>query len=211
MIRKKGAFIMRIKHILLSTLTAMAGLSLATSASAGTDAYIGEVYMTGYTFCPRGTASAEGQLLAISQNTALFSLYGTTFGGDGRTTFGLPDLRGRSPMGQGSGPGLTPRLVGQKFGTETNTMTIAEMPSHAHPAGIRSVNKAPDSNDPRGNAFTITPDNNFKTNITPTARFMHANTVLIQNTGGNLPQNNIHPVSVMRYCVVLTGIFPSRS
>ncbi len=80
--------------------------------------------LVGYTFCPRGWMDADGRLLPISQNTALFSLYGTTFGGDGRTTFGLPDLRGRVPMQTGSGPGLSPRQMGQSGGSETNTLTV---------------------------------------------------------------------------------------
>jgi len=103
-------------------LTSMACLSLgilpAVSAQAGEDAYIGEIFMTGANFCPRGTAALDGQLLAISQNTALFSLLGTIYGGDGRTTFGLPDMRGRSAVHSGTGSGLSNVKLGSRGGTE---------------------------------------------------------------------------------------------
>ena len=103
------------------TFSALTLSALAMAAPAyATERYIGEIFMTGANFCPRGTAAADGQLLAISQNQALFSLYGTNYGGDGRTTFGLPDLRGRSPVHAGSGPGLNPVSLGSKGGAETN-------------------------------------------------------------------------------------------
>ncbi|MEZ4720443.1 MAG: tail fiber protein [Flavobacteriales bacterium] len=96
--------------------------------------FIGQIILFAGNFAPRGWAFCDGQLLSISQNQALFSIIGTAYGGDGRTTFGLPDLRGRTPVHAGSGPGLTSRARGQSFGTETNTMTIDQMPDHNHSA-----------------------------------------------------------------------------
>ncbi|WP_395074824.1 phage tail protein, partial [Hyphococcus sp.] len=144
--------------------------SLAILATAGVTApvnaqenYIGEIMWTGFTFCPRGTIDASGQLLAISSNTALFSLYGTTYGGDGRTTFKLPDLRSRAPMHFGQGPGLTNRPLGQSAGTETNTMTVQQMPSHNHAATstsnssstttLRASSATGNTADPEGNVL----------------------------------------------------------
>ncbi len=98
--------------------------------------FIGEIELYGFNFAPRGFATCSGQLLSISQYTALFSLVGTYYGGDGRTTFGLPDLRGRAPINQGQGPGLSSRSIGQKIGTETNVITIANLPSHNHTINI---------------------------------------------------------------------------
>ena len=101
--------------------------------------FIGEISMVAFTFAPRGWAFCDGQLLAISQNTALFSLIGTTYGGDGRTTFALPDLRGRVPLHMGNGPGLTSRPEGQKGGSETVTLTVSQMPAHNHQANASST------------------------------------------------------------------------
>jgi len=116
---------MSTKQVFLSTALVAAALSLSAPASAGSDEYIGEVILTGYTFCPRGTAAADGQLVAINSNQALFSLYGTTYGGDGRTTFALPDLRGRAVVHEGTGPGLSPRRLGQRGGSEeTNAIPL---------------------------------------------------------------------------------------
>ena len=100
------------------------------------DPFLGEILGFAGNFAPRGWALCNGQLLAISQNSALFSILGTTYGGDGRTTFGLPDLRGRAPMHAGHGPGLTNRVLGARFGTETNTMTVNQMPQHNHLATL---------------------------------------------------------------------------
>lgn len=120
---------MSMKHLFLSTALMVGALSTASPAVAGSDEYIGEIILVGYNFCPRLTVAAEGQLLPIAQNTALFSLYGTNYGGDGRTTFAMPDLRGRTVVGVGNGPGLSEKRVGQRGGTERNagrSMTVSE-------------------------------------------------------------------------------------
>lgn len=154
---------------------AMIGGTLAATApaaSAGPDDYIGEIMLVGFNFCPRSTMPADGRLLPISQYTALFSLYGTMYGGDGRTTFALPDLRGRTVVGFGAGPGLSDRRIGETGGSET-VKGGTTMPGPGNGGG--------NPNNPQGNAFT-----------------------------GN-EANNMQPYTVLNYCVVTEGIFPSRS
>jgi microcystin-dependent protein len=131
---------------LCATLT-LSGLPQA--ALAGPEPFIGEIMLTGANFCPRGWADANGQLLAVAQNAALFSLLGTTYGGDGRTTFGLPDLRGRVAIHTGQGPGLSNRNQGSKSGAENHTLTVSEMPQHTH--GLRGSNNAATAKIPSGN------------------------------------------------------------
>jgi microcystin-dependent protein len=105
--------------------------------------FIGQIITVGFDFAPRGWAKCDGQLLAISQNTALFSLLGTTYGGDGRTTFGLPDLKGRVPMHEGDGPGLSPKRLGERGGRENVTLTTDQMPRHKHTATLTSSSTTP--------------------------------------------------------------------
>lgn len=114
----------------------VAGMAMvpAVVSACGSEAYIGQICVTAATFCPENTAEAAGQILTISSNPALNALIGCTYGGDCKTTFALPDLRGRAPVGQGTGPGLTPHPMGQKFGAETVTQTLAQMPIHNHTA-----------------------------------------------------------------------------
>lgn len=197
------------KRFLIGT-SCLAMMTMSAPAGAQ-DKYIGEVFMVGFTFCPRFTASAEGQLLSIASNTALFSLLGTTYGGDGRTTFALPDLRGRSPIGQGTGPGLTTVVQGQASGTETVTLTINQMPSHNHDARVRASNQAPNTNNPAGNTFPTfaSGTNQYTTgddNVT-----MGDNEVQIRPNGGSQPFSIRDPYIGMRYCVVTQGIFPPRN
>ncbi|WP_260583224.1 phage tail protein [Sphingopyxis sp. PET50] len=140
------AFANRSRALLAGTCLAF-GLVAAPSVSAQ-DYRIGEIIKTSFTFCPRGTLSASGQILSIAQNTALFSLLGTTYGGNGQTTFALPDMRGRYSMKDGTGPGLSPRTQGERGGTETTTLTLSQMPLHAHTGVIRTTSAAGDSRVP---------------------------------------------------------------
>lgn len=163
--------------------------------------FIGQIIMFGGNFAPRGWALCDGQLLSIASNTALFSILGTTYGGDGRTTFGLPDLRGRFPMHAGNGPGLTSRRLGEAGGTETNTLNVNQLPSHNHPIATKEEGN---TDNPVGayvagdgtNAFADSTDGN----LNPTG-----------NTGGNQSVNNIPPYRTVNYIIALVGIFPSRS
>ncbi len=182
-------------------------------AHAGTEAYIGEITPMAFNFCPRGTAMMSGQILSISQNTALFSLLGTTYGGNGQTTFALPDLRGRVPMHFGNGPGLTPRVLGEVSGTETNTLNITQMPSHNHTASLNVNNTStPDSGNPTGNVFARSTNLIYENTASPTpGASMMPGTVTVANNGGSQPFNNIQPYLVLNYCIATQGIFPPRN
>ena len=154
---------MKLKACLLAAAAAVA-LNVSTpKAQAGAAPFLGDIMTVGFNFCPRGWADADGRLLPIASYSALFSLYGTTYGGDGRTTFGIPDLRSRFAMGQGSGLGLTPRRQGQKFGSESVIMTTQNMPTHNHL--INTTEATPNTHDPNGSIFaTFAAPNNIYTN-----------------------------------------------
>jgi microcystin-dependent protein len=175
--------------------------------------YIGEISMFAGNFAIRGYATCQGQLLAISQNTALFSILGTTYGGNGQTTFALPDLRGRAPIGQGQGPGLSPRTLGELSGTETVTLQITQMPSHNHPITVnpKAVTEAGNTSDPT-NAFpanTGALDREYS--ATGTMVDMGAATASVSPSGGSQPHNNMPPYLVINFLIALQGIFPSRN
>jgi microcystin-dependent protein len=184
-------------------------MAAPNSAKAGGNPFIGEIQATGvFGFCQRGSLAAEGQLLPINLYTALFSLLGTTFGGDGRTTFGLPDLRSRSPIGVGNGPGLTAKVWGQKGGTENTTLTINQMASHNHIA--RANNLDGNLGGPGGKLLAAQHDGDETVySDQPANRDM--STEMIANTGSGLPVSIIAPTSVIRYCIFTQGIYPSRS
>jgi microcystin-dependent protein len=170
--------------------------------------FIGQIVMFGGNFAPRNWALCDGQLLPISQNSALFSLLGTTYGGDGRTTFGLPDLRGRVAMHAGNGPGLSPRGLGQKGGSETQTLNVSQIPSHNHSA--QCVGPAGNSNDAVGNVWADDAGVSSGTYSSgpPTATMSSA---AIGNAGGSGPHNNVQPFQCVNYIIALFGTFPSRN
>ncbi|MXO90563.1 phage tail protein [Altererythrobacter aquaemixtae] len=189
-------------------------MGVSAPASAGPNDYLGELSLTGYTFCPRGTYDAAGQLLPINSNQALFSLYGTTYGGDGRTTFALPDLRGRTVVGQGTGAGLTPRPLGQRSGTETVTLNSTQIPAHSHTGQVRAEHTAQaDTGNPSGNAIGRTTTPIYSDTATPASTgALHPGTLHIDvSGGGNQSHPNMQPYLVMRYCVASVGVFPSRN
>ncbi len=165
---------------------------------------LAEIRLFAGNFAPRGWALCNGQLMSIAQNTALFSLLGTSYGGDGKVTFALPDLQGRVPIGQGSGAGLTPRVVGEEGGEPAVSLIMTEIPMHTHVANCSSQQTA---NQPEGaywgstgrgaNAYAATP----ATNLSPFAA---------QPAGGSQPHNNMQPYLGMTFIIAMEGIFPSR-
>lgn len=176
---------------------------------------IGQIMMFAGNFAPRGWAFCEGQLLPISSNSALFSILGTTYGGDGRTTFALPDLRGRAPIQAGHGPGLSPVQLGEKAGAEEVTLTVSNMPNHSH--SLNASNAAGTSSNPAGNypavsqfqadrTSPVTQVNSYGN--TPNAP-MGAQAV--GNSGGSTPFKNRNPYLGVNYIIALVGIFPSRN
>jgi len=172
--------------------------------------FIGEIIMFAGNFAPRGWAFCNGQLLSISENTALFSLLGTTYGGDGRTTMGLPDLRGRCAMHAGTGPGLTPRSLGAKFGDETATITVASMPSHKHTTTLHAESTAGSSNNPTGNLLGGG-GSKFSPSAAAANVTMNAESIVVADTGGGQAHNNIQPVEVVNFIIALQGVYPSRN
>jgi len=175
--------------------------------------FLGQITVFPYSFPPLGWADCAGQLLSISQNTALFSLLGTQFGGDGRSTFGLPDMRGRVPVGQGSLAGGSTYLIGEQDGVETVTLTTATMASHSHALNATTVDGT--TNAPSGAVLAApakgTLQGKDRGNIYnpggPNATLTPAS---VSQAGGNQPHNNIQPMLVLRYCIALRGVFPSR-
>ena len=170
--------------------------------------FLGEIRMGAYQFAPKGWAMCDGQLMSIVQNQALFAILGTMYGGDGRTTFGLPNLQGRVLTHFGSGAGLTAQVQGQLGGTEGVTLTTAQMPAHSHPLVGR--NGAGTTTSPVGNLWANSGAGvkNYSSTAVPAVQ-MGAGAV--QATGGSQPHNNMQPSLVMNYIIALTGIFPSRS
>ena len=170
-----------------------------------TTPFIGEIMLVPYNFAPRGFAFCSGQNLSIAQNTALFSLLGTTYGGNGQTTFALPDLRGRCVVSSGQGPGLSNYDLGEQIGTESITLITNQIPIHTH--GVRAVDDDPTSG---------TPTNNFPANIaakgySSAAANTTMNPNMIQGSGGNQPHANLQPLLTLNYCIALEGVFPSRN
>ncbi|UCH24902.1 MAG: phage tail protein [Trueperaceae bacterium] len=171
------------------------------------DPFIAEIRIFAGNFAPRNWAFCNGQLLPIAQNTALFSLIGTTYGGDGRTTTALPNLKGRAPMHPGRGPGLTSRRLGEKGGVEAVTLTEAQMPNHTHTM-TASPNPGEEA-DPAGNSLARSVGGSvYSTNTT---NLVSLASQPLPATGGNQAHNNLQPFLVLNFIIALQGTFPSRS
>ena len=170
--------------------------------------FVGEIRMFAGNFAPRGWALCDGQLLAVSQNDALFSLLGTIYGGDGRTTFGLPDLRGRIPIHAGSGPGLSPRTLGSKAGTENNTLTANNVPAHGH--NLQGTSNAAGDGSPVGNVPATGAGSFLYDNAGTNLVTMDADMVT-GGPNGTSPHNNLMPFLCVNFIIALFGIYPSRN
>ena len=181
--------------------------------------FLAQIIMFGGNFAPRGWALCDGQLLPINSNQALFSLLGTTYGGDGRTTFALPDLRGRTAVHAGNGPGLSPVRLGEKAGTNSTTLSTANMPSHNH-VGVLKVNSGNATQTAAtANSSIATPGSGSGRSFVATEGFnttapdvsMNAGSVTTGNAGGGTSFNNMQPFNTVNYIIALLGTYPSRS
>lgn len=192
--------------------------------------FIGQIIQGGWNFAPRGYAYCAGQVMSIAQNTALFSLLGTTYGGNGTTTFALPDLQGRSMVNQGQGPGLSNYVLGETGGTESTTLLSTQMPAHTHAATFAGSNgpnavdsKATDQSPTTGAIFArgvdtsgvagAVPEIYLPAGTTPTVALglNIAGTVTVQPSGGNQPFSILSPFLAVSVVIALQGIFPSRN
>ena len=172
------------------------------------DPFIAEIRIFAGNFAPTGWAICDGQLLPISQNTALFSLLGTTYGGNGVTTFALPDLRGRVPMHPGQGPGLSDRLLGENTGVDSVTLISGEIPSHTH--ALRTLSDPGDLADPTGRSLARSASGNvYQQNSTSNLVAMSPNALAI--AGSSQPHNNLQPYLTLTFIIALQGIYPPRS
>lgn len=196
--------------LIISMLAAVLGVAIMSSkVYATTDSsspLLGEIKWVAFNFAPRGWASCDGQILPINSNQALFSLLGTTYGGDGRTSFALPDLRGRAMVHEGQGPGLSYRLLGSEGGTERHTLTAAELPVHSHSASAASgdatsvlpIGRA-SADTRRGDIYAAGPADT------------DLNAAAIAASGGSLAHENMMPRNTLHCIIALQGQFPSRN
>ena len=169
--------------------------------------FLGMIAIYGFNFAPRGWAMCNGQILPIAQNTALFSLLGTTYGGNGQTTFALPNLQSRWPLHFGQGPGLSSYDLGQAAGTETVTLTVNQIPAHQHTVACSGDDGA--SSKPGGNVPASNSGGSGIYNPTPNETMAAA--MIPPSGGGNQPHSIIQPYLALNFCIALEGIFPSRN
>lgn len=170
--------------------------------------FLGEIRMVGFTFAPRGWAFCNGQLLPINQNQALFALLGTTYGGNGQTTFALPDLRSRVPVHAGQGPGLSLYVLGEQTGTESVTLVSGNLPQHNHV--VNAVASGGNLATP-ANGLPAIESTGTSLNYSTAAAGVIMNPAMIGFTGSNQPHNNLQPLLVVNFIIALSGIFPSRN
>ncbi len=171
------------------------------------DPFVGEIMLVPYNFAPSGWAFCQGQLLPVSQNTVLFSLLGVTYGGDGRATFGLPDLRGRAPLSSGQGPGLQNYVLGQAGGQETVTLLASEMPAHTH--AVQASNGPANQQSPAGGVLATEPTGQtaMYSNTAPNTTLSAA---ALASAGGGQPHENRAPFLTLNFCIALQGTIPTR-
>jgi microcystin-dependent protein len=173
--------------------------------------FIGQITLFAGNFAPRGYRFCDGSLLAISQNTALFSILGTTYGGNGQTNFALPDLRGRVPIHAGVGPGLSSYVLGEKAGVEQVTLLSTQIPSHVHGAGVNASTGASNTVSPGGAVLAVSAQGNAYATGNPTLSAMSTSAATVLNAGGNQPHSNMQPYLALNFIIATQGIFPARN
>ncbi|HSY51568.1 MAG TPA: tail fiber protein [Thermoanaerobaculia bacterium] len=173
------------------------------------DPFVAEIRIFPFNFAPKGWAFCDGQILPLSQNTALFSLLGTTYGGDGKSNFALPDMQGNVPMHPGQGPGLSLHDLGETGGSETVTLLESEIPSHNH--NIMGVNSNGNRTNPVGNSISRAVNSTPYFPSSPTPPFVNFNDNAITPAGGDQPHNNMQPYLTLNFCIALQGVYPPRT
>jgi microcystin-dependent protein len=172
------------------------------------DPFVAEIRIFGFNFAPKGWAFCNGQLLPLSQNTALFSLLGTTYGGDGKSNFALPNMQGNAPMHPGQGPGLSLHDLGETGGSQTVTLLQSEMPSHTHTFFANAV--VGDTNAPSPNVSLTRSHNATAYQTTTNQSLVQFASNAISPAGGSQPHNNMMPYLTLNFCIALQGVFPPR-
>lgn len=201
---------MKISKTAMSIAAASAALTLSAPAQAGIDPFVGQIMTGGYNFCPRNTLPADGQLIPIPQNPALFALLGTRYGGNGTTTFALPNLNGRTVIGHGQGPGLPDYQQGQQTGSATITLTANNLPAHTHTGTLRAQSGAGNTNQPGGNSLALAPSNRLIYSAATPANNMNAGDITVAPSGGGEPIRSEMPYLALQQCIAMQGIFPPR-
>jgi microcystin-dependent protein len=171
--------------------------------------FVAEIRIFGFNFAPRGWALCDGQILPISQNTALFSLLGTTYGGDGKTTFALPNLQGSAPMQQGQGAGLSQRVLGETGGEPTETLLDSEMPSHSH--GAQGIASAGGQSPAPNTTWADANQRGISEYTASSAQNVPMSPQALSIAGGSQPHNNLMPYLTLNFCIALQGIYPARN
>jgi microcystin-dependent protein len=173
------------------------------------DQFVAEIRIFPFNFPPTGWAFCNGQLMPISQNTALFSLLGTTYGGDGKSTFALPDMQGNAPMQPGQGQGLSLRDLGEMSGVESTTLLVSEIPFHNHTTTAHNGDQA-DAQNPSATTALAQSANGFAYQTNTSANMAALAPQALTPAGGGLPHNNLQPYLTLNFCIALQGIFPAR-
>jgi microcystin-dependent protein len=172
------------------------------------DPFVAEIRIFPFNFAPKGWAFCDGQILPISQNTALFSLLGTTYGGDGKSTFALPDMQGNVPMHPGQGQGLSLRDLGETSGVESVTLLLSEIPVHTH--SMMAQNTPANVNSPGPNTVSLARASGGGFTYGPVASSVNMAPQILSPAGGSLPHNNMQPYLTLNFCIALQGVFPAR-
>lgn len=190
----------------LAWLSTALGVGFFSTPATASEPFLGQLKMVAFNFPPRGWAFTDGQLLPINQNQSLFSLLGTTYGGDGRTDFALPDLRGRIAIHPGQGPGLSSYSWGQRGGEENVVLNVSQIPAHTHP--VNAVSMSGNNASPSGRYAALHAGNDqYKAAATPD---VNMRSDMLVNSGGNQGHNNMQPFIVINQIIALQGLFPSR-
>ena len=171
------------------------------------DPFVAEIRIFPFNFAPKGWAFCDGQILPLSQNTALFSLLGTTYGGDGKSNFALPNMQGNAPMHPGQGPGLSLHDLGETGGSETVSLLESEMPSHSH--ALMSIGAPGNRTNPITNSIARASSGNAY--VPPPAPLVSMSDQALPPAGGDQPHNNLQPYLTLNFCIALQGVFPPRT